>query len=87
MKNFEVIGYFKYANIRDIVSANSQKEALTQVLTKYSIEYKDLLKMTVSENQKCLDAGIQPYTMIDFVVTNTAVTNPINAVGNWHVIL
>lgn len=43
--------------------------------------------MTVAENQKCLDAGIQPYTMIDFVVTNTAVTNPINAVGNWHIIL
>lgn len=33
MKNFEIAGYFKYANIRDIVSANSQKEALTQVLT------------------------------------------------------
>lgn len=87
MKNFEVVGYFKYANISDTVQANSQKEALTQVLSKYNIEYKDLSKMTVSENQKCLDAGIQPYTMIDFVVTNTAVTNPINAVGNWHIIL
>lgn len=87
MKNFEVVGYFKYANISDTVQANSQKEALTQVLTKYSIEYKDLLKMTVTENQKCLDAGIQPYTMIDFIVTNTAVTNPINAAGSWHVIL
>ena len=69
MKNFEVVGYFKYANISDTVSANSQKEALTQVLSKYNIEYKDLLKMTVAENQKCLDAGIQPYTMIDFVLT------------------
>lgn len=87
MKNFEVVGYFKYANISDTVQANSQKEALTQVLTKYSIEYKDLLKMTVAENQKCLDDGIQPYTMIDFIVTNTAVTNPINAARSWHVIL
>lgn len=87
MKNFEVVGYFKYANISDTVQANSQKEALTQVLSKYNIEYKDLLKMTVAENQKCLDAGIQPYTMIDFIVTNTAVTNPINAAGSWHVIL
>lgn len=87
MKNFEVVGYFKYANISDTVLAHSQKDALIQVLKKYNIEYKDLLKMTVTENQKCLDAGIQPYTMIDFVVTNTAVTNPINAVGNWHIIL
>lgn len=87
MKNFEIIGYFKYANISDIVQADSQKEALTQVLTKYNIEYKDLLKMTVAENQKCLDSGVAPYTMIDFIVTNTAVTNPINATGNWHIIV
>lgn len=87
MKNFEIVGYFKYANIRDTVLAHSQKDALTQVLVKYSIEYKDLLKMTVAENQKCLDSGVNPYTMIDFTVTNTASMNPINAVGNWHVIL
>lgn len=86
MKNFEVAGYFKYANIRDVVQANSQKEALTQVLSKYSIEYKDLLKMTTAENQKCLDSGVNPYAMIDFTVTNTVATNPINATGNWHVI-
>lgn len=29
MKNFEIAGYFKYANISDTVQANSQKEALT----------------------------------------------------------
>lgn len=87
MKNFKIAGYFKYANIRDTVQAASQKDALKQVLTKYSIEYKDLLKMTVAENQKCLDSGVNPYTMIDFTVTNTVATNPINATGNWHVIV
>ena len=71
----------KYYPIEDAV--NNVSKAFKLGL----IEYKDLLKMTVAENQKCLDAGIQPYTMIDFVVTNTAVTNPINAVGNWHIIL
>lgn len=64
MKNFEIAGYFKYANIRDTVPAASQKDALIQVLKKYNIEYKDLLK-----------------------ITNTASMNPINATGNWHVIL
>ena len=87
MKNFEIAGYFKYANIRDIVSAASQKDALTQVLTKHHIEYKDVLKMTASENQKCLDSGVNPYTLIDFTVTNTGAVNPINAAGNWHIIV
>lgn len=35
MKNFEIVGYFKYANIRDTVPAASQKDALIQVLKKY----------------------------------------------------
>lgn len=43
--------------------------------------------MTVAENQKCLDSGVNPYTMIDFTVTNTVATNPINATGNWYVIV
>lgn len=40
MKNFEIVGYFKYANISDTAQADSHKENLTQVLTKHNIEHK-----------------------------------------------
>lgn len=39
-ENFEIVGYFKYANISDTAQADSHKENLTQVLTKHNIEHK-----------------------------------------------
>lgn len=35
MKNFEIVGYFKYANISDTVQVDLHKENLTQVLTEH----------------------------------------------------
>lgn len=86
MKNFEVQGYFKYAVIFEVIQAKTQKEAIEQVLTKNNIKYSGLLKMTSAENKKLLDACIEPYTWIDFTVTNADTEFSFSGTGNWHVI-
>lgn len=85
MKNFEVQGYFKYADIFEVVQAKTQKEAIKQVLTKNNIKYSGLLKMTSAENKKLLDACIEPYTWIDFTVTNADNEFSFSGTGNWHI--
>lgn len=86
MKNFEVQGYFKYAGIFEVVQAKTQKEALQLVLRNHNIAYKNLLKLTTSENKKLLDACIEPYTWIDFTVTNADNEFSFSGTGNWHII-
>ena len=82
---FNVAGYNNYKGVLLSVEASSQKTALNKVLK--SLGYKNMIltKMTNSENQKCLDSGINPVDMIDFVVENTESENPITSIGNWHV--
>lgn len=86
MKNFEVTGYFKYNGICEVVQAKTQKEAIEQVLAKSNIKYSGLLKLTSAENKKLLDACIEPYTWIDFTVTNADAEFSFSGTGNWHVI-
>lgn len=85
MKNFEVTGYFKYNGICEVVRAKTQKEALQLVLRSHNITYKNLLKLTTSENKKLLDAGIEPYTWIDFTVANVDAEFSLTGTGNWHI--
>lgn len=85
MKNFEVTGYFKYNGICEVVKAKTQKEALQLVLRSHNITYKNLLKLTTSENKKLLDAGIEPYTWIDFTVANVDAEFSLTGTGNWHI--
>lgn len=85
MKNFEVTGYFKYDGICEVVRAKTQKEALQLVLRSHNITYKNLLKLTTSENKKLLDAGIEPYTWIDFTVANVDAEFSLTGTGNWHI--
>lgn len=42
--------------------------------------------MTTKENQKCLDNGIEPWTMIDFTVEKVDTLNPVTDIGNYHII-
>lgn len=85
MKNFEVTGYFKYNGICEVVRAKTQKEALQLVLRSHNITYKNLLKLTTSENKKLLDADIEPYTWIDFTVANVDAEFSLTGTGNWHI--
>lgn len=85
MKNFEVTGYFKYNGICEVVRAKTQKEALQLVLRNHNIVYKNLLKLTTSENKKLLDACIEPYTWIDFTVVNVDAEFSLTGTGNWHI--
>lgn len=85
MKNFEVTGYFKYNGICEVVKAKTQKEALQLVLRNHNIAYKNLLKLTNSENKKLLDACIESYTWIDFTVANVDAEFSLTGTGNWHI--
>lgn len=85
MKNFEVTGYFKYKDICEVVQAKTQKEALQLVLRNHNIAYSSLLKMTSAENKKLLDACIEPYTWIDFIVSNLDAEFSLTGTGSWHV--
>lgn len=86
MKNFKIEGYFKYSGICETINANSQKEALEQVLIRHCIKYDKLLKMTTKENEKLIAKGIEPYTWIDFTVSNVDAKFSMTGTGNWHII-
>lgn len=85
MKNFEVSGYFKYTGICEVVQAKTQKEALEKVLANNNIKYDGLLKLTTAENKKLLDACIEPYTWVDFIVSNLDAEFSLTGTGSWHV--
>ena len=41
--------------------------------------------MTNKVNQVYLDNGLDPSSVIDFVITNLESDNPITSIGNWHI--
>lgn len=69
----------------EVVQAKTQKEALEQVLAKNNIKYNGLLKLTTAENKKLLDDCIEPYTWIDFIVSNLDAEFSLTGTGNWHI--
>lgn len=85
MKIFEVKGYLNYNGVCETVTAKTQKDALIQVLINNGIAFNKVLKMTATENQKLLDKDIQPYTWIDFIVSNVDAEFSMTGTGNWHV--
>ena len=86
MTQYNVTGLQQCYGLDITVEASSPKDALLQVLKLKNIPFKDVIKMTTKENQKCYDNGIEPYTMVDFVVEKVGTLNPITGIGNYHVI-
>lgn len=85
MSKFEVEGFKNYSNIKEIIDGSSQKDVLQKIIKKYNISAKKLVKMTNKVNQVYLDNGLDPSSVIDFVITNLESDNPITSIGNWHI--
>lgn len=84
--NYKVEGYNQWQGLDVTLVASTPKDALIQVLQLKSIGFKDVIKMTTKENQKCLDNGIEPWKMIDFTVEKVDTLNPVTGIGNYHII-
>lgn len=85
MSKFEVEGFKNYSNIKEIIDGSSQKDVLQKIIKKYNISAKKLVKMTNKVNQVYLDNGLDPSSVIDFVINNLESDNPITSIGNWHI--
>ena len=85
MSKFEVEGFKNYSNIKEIIDGSSQKDVLQKIIKKHNISAKKLVKMTNKVNQVYLDNGLDPSSVIDFVITNLESDNPITSIGNWHI--
>lgn len=84
--NYKVEGYNQWYGLSITLTASTPKDALLQALKLKNIPFKDVVKMSTKENQKCYDNDIEPYTMIDFVVEKVDTLNPVTGIGNYHII-
>lgn len=84
--NYEVQGYNQWQGLDITLVASTPKDALTQMLQLKNIDFKDIIKMTTKENQKCIDNGIEPWKMIDFTVEKVDSLNPVTGISNYHIV-
>lgn len=84
--NYEVQGYNQWQGLDITLVASTPKDALTQMLQLKNIGFKDIIKMTTKENQKCLDNGIEPWKMIDFIVEKVDNLNHVTGISNYHIV-